>query len=347
MHISSSLNGDITDGLRPPVACYLSHIPRIRGASDDWQHMEMFVVFGEKNESDPWLEDPNSDDTYTDPSWKARARIVAYSKAQFSHQHRRFFFSLAFYRRTARFFRWDRAGVLVTEAFDYVHNRELLIGFLQRFNGLSPERRGWDTATRPALPAESALLTSAIKAYLVRVKARQIPMLKDLHETLDRRFPAYKIRLDQGKCGQSCEIIVRKPFFVQGALLGRATQGYIGFHLGEKRLVFLKDCWADDRKQQIKEVDVYCRLSGHDIPHLPAILYAGYVKGAEGAVQHTITGSCCSRGQYPWAPDHFKMRRRVHIRIAQDILYPIDHVCSSRQLVSTIRDALKGESLSS
>ncbi|KAJ3548965.1 hypothetical protein NM688_g5231 [Phlebia brevispora] len=342
-HISSTINDDIVQGLRPHVACYRKHTSRIREPADDWQAMEMFVVIGDKDEEDPWNVDPNTKPSQQDPTWRGRTRAITYATAQFLHQMRVFAFSLAIYGPCARLFLWDHSAVLVSEAFDYVAYPEFMVAFLHRFNGLGPAERGWDPTVEPAVYAEAGMLTSAIRAYFEDVKAHRMPMLLDVHKTLDKRYPCYKVHLDEAQCGQSCEIIIRRPFVLPRSLMSRSTKGYIGYHLQEKRLVFLKDFWPAEHSQKpLNEIDAYRLLTSHNIPRLPNVLYAGYVSTTEGADQQMLSlHHANGHGRYELAwQRHGEAKERKHLRIAQDIAYPMDYIRNSKQLVSVIRDAL-------
>ncbi|KAI0308449.1 hypothetical protein OF83DRAFT_1020036, partial [Amylostereum chailletii] len=47
-------------------------------------------------------------------------QIIAYAHALLSMQFRLYCFSFLIFGSKARFIRWDRAGAVVSEAFDYV-----------------------------------------------------------------------------------------------------------------------------------------------------------------------------------------------------------------------------------
>ena len=80
----------------------------------------------------------------------ARGQLAHYAGAQHSLQFRHFSFSVVVEGDCARFLRWDPAGTVVTAAFNYRENPEILAEFLWRFDQLSAKDRGHDDSIRPA-----------------------------------------------------------------------------------------------------------------------------------------------------------------------------------------------------
>ncbi|KAF9470847.1 hypothetical protein BDN70DRAFT_888702 [Pholiota conissans] len=84
-----------------------------------------------------------------------------------ARQHRNFLFSIFVTPTHARFLRWDRAGVIISESFNYREEPEILCDFFWRFGHMSHEQRGGDTSVEWATKGEEELFKRAIKDHLI------------------------------------------------------------------------------------------------------------------------------------------------------------------------------------
>ncbi|KAF9470896.1 hypothetical protein BDN70DRAFT_888646 [Pholiota conissans] len=84
-----------------------------------------------------------------------------------ARQHRNFLFSIFVTPTHARFLRWDRAGVIISESFNYREEPEILCDFLWRFGHMSHEQRDDDTSVQWATKGEEELFKQAIKDHLI------------------------------------------------------------------------------------------------------------------------------------------------------------------------------------
>ncbi|THG97886.1 hypothetical protein EW026_g4191 [Hermanssonia centrifuga] len=314
---------------------------RVRSCADSWQSAQMFVTFVVKH-VDPfdsterqWRDD---DDTPY-----ARGRQISYAKSQIYHQHRAFTFSLSILGRRARFVRWDVAGAVFSESFDYVSQPTWLAQFFWRYNHLSSTQRGLDPHVEPATLAQSRMLTQAMKVYLGKVKIGVLPLIPMVEDTLDKRHPTYKIHFDLTDKTPPFDLIVRRPFYNKPIIEDSGTRCYIGYHLGLRRLVFLKDFWPPHTpKQGIIEPDMYHFLASLKVTHLPDVLYADtpFWRSSNANPSFSLTQDLAGKFQGCNASKH--LYARIHARIVQDIAYPLKSARYSRQLVQAIRDALIG-----
>ncbi|PSS31112.1 hypothetical protein PHLCEN_2v2351 [Hermanssonia centrifuga] len=332
---------------RPSIACYRKDSFRITSVARHWQALEMFVTYTVTEPEDQYYDCSISGSDDESQSWDDGYHVnedIRYAVSQFSHQHRTFLFSLHITNTLprssghVRFCRWDRAGIVSTKPFDYGRKPQLLAEFFVRYNRLSAARRGFDTTAAPATQAESQLLADAIKEHLGKIKAEVVPPMHYLHLTLDKDYPTYKIHLPEIGLFNSLEVIVRRPISQEEVLVGKCTRGYVGFLLEEDRLVFVKDYWASIDEQDhyvMSEVDACHHTRLHKIPHLPNIQHVAYVTTGDSTPQTTETPEL--------SHSYDKISRRQHIRIVQDLVYNIQAVRNSKQLVQAIRDVLVGE----
>lgn len=92
-------------------------------------------------------------------------QIAAYASQICARQHRVHCFTLSIYGTTARLIRWDRAGAIVSEAFDY-QKTKWLYEFAKRLDGASDYRRGYDTTIEDATPEEEEAFVKVITEHV-------------------------------------------------------------------------------------------------------------------------------------------------------------------------------------
>ncbi|KAF9472691.1 hypothetical protein BDN70DRAFT_900340 [Pholiota conissans] len=67
----------------------------------------------------------------------------------------------------AHFLRWDRAGVIISESFNYKEEPDILFDCLWRFEHMSHEQRGGDTSVEWATKGEEEQFEQAVKDHLI------------------------------------------------------------------------------------------------------------------------------------------------------------------------------------
>ena len=97
---------------------------------------------------------------------RALGQHMSYITEVFARQPRFCIFSIAMFGSRARLIRWDRAGCIVTEAFDIRSSPQVLCDFLWRFSQTSDAGRGHDTTVRVASADEEALFEECIREHL-------------------------------------------------------------------------------------------------------------------------------------------------------------------------------------
>lgn len=82
----------------------------------------------------------------------ARGQIADYAAMILNHQHRVFCFMIVITGVEARLLRWDRAGAVVTNAFDLTDSEQVkpMYRFLYRLSKMTAEQRGYDPTVVPA-----------------------------------------------------------------------------------------------------------------------------------------------------------------------------------------------------
>ena len=165
--------GDRVDSeasLKPGITLFSKNDPTgLRGEPDavtSFLHMEMelFIEIKHEPKHDPFCDLPGGgmDEHGIQDGGDILGKCLLCAANQLAYQHRLFSFSLVVCGNVARFLRCDREGVVVSMAIGCLQSHGLVIEFLQRFNQLTVEQRGFDPAAVLATPEEVELFESAV-----------------------------------------------------------------------------------------------------------------------------------------------------------------------------------------
>ncbi|CAL1708927.1 unnamed protein product [Somion occarium] len=335
---SSADKNDIR--LRPDLALVPSNVEDLM----DYTIMEFFVETKLSDLADPFSD--NQDTTLDHTSEKMTGdhaetleQMISYATALLSRQHRIFAFSIALYGQYARFFRWDRAGCIVSDLFNFLEEPDILADFFWRYAHLTREGRGFDPTVVPASTAEAKLFSDALSRYIQESKPRDVSYLQPKP---DATYPISKMRVPTPN--GIWELIVGKPFWDADSP-GQSTRAYAAYDMVEKKIVFAKDSWRDENEDILSEAEIYETLKQSNVPFLPEIIAAGdvYMKAKEKVHQKTLTQRwSVNNGKTPiWQLPCAELRTLVHCRVVQELAYPLMSALSSKEVVQAIRDAIE------
>ncbi|KAI0057011.1 hypothetical protein BV25DRAFT_1920544 [Artomyces pyxidatus] len=339
--VNSSGNGDPEcqlsgDALKPDVAVYARDSGCTRDS--DFSRMEMHIEFKYNTFGDPF-QDPVFVDAVGFANRRSQSfekvdcemaadtcgQIVAYASAQMYLQFRTHCFSILVVGDRARLIRWDHAGVVATVAFNYVLEPQLLVDFFQRYVQASDAVRGKDRTVRDATPEERCAAEAHLgpsDRYLTLEVAISF-MDPGTEETVPIRT-----------------LIVAAPRYSTHTLLGRSTRGMVAFDMTSQRKVFLKDTWRIDLPELSKEGDTYEVLQAANVKNIAKFIGACDVSDTMGGEHATLTQVYA---RMAWACGTDNVIGYRHYRLLLDTIgEPIWMFKSSRQLISTVWDALEG-----
>lgn len=97
-------------------------------------------------------------------------QIATYAMAILSRQHRTHCFSIGVFGSKARFYRWDRAGVVISSAFDYT-KEPLLSEFAKRYCQATDAQRGRDMSICRATEEEEEKFGAKIREHVMELYA--------------------------------------------------------------------------------------------------------------------------------------------------------------------------------
>ncbi|KAI1791218.1 hypothetical protein LXA43DRAFT_446977 [Ganoderma leucocontextum] len=214
---------------------------------------------------------------------KNLGQVLSYSSLVFDHQQRTHHFSIVVLGQCARIVRWDRAGALVTEKFNYVEHPSMLGRFLWRFAHMSAAQRGHDTTA-------NRVLTTSDDYRLMRERA-DVPQKNAQGHVVNEHarllFKAsvsnssaqwWKLRVDD-RAGPRY-FLVGEPHFRASGLAGRATRGYVAVDLADPRgaLVFVKDAWRVAHEGIEREGHILRYLNEKKVDRVPTLVCHGDVR---------------------------------------------------------------------
>lgn len=316
----------------------------------DWHTNGLMIEFKDTPSRDPFnkLDDARTKkcvEKTEKPHRETLGQLASYAKESFAHQHRTHLFQLLIAGKFARFIRWDRAGAVVSDRFDYMEQPWILAEFFWQYSHMSDAERGWDMSVSAPQPGEVKLFRKAVDAFIAEHGGKDAVQRKfpGADDTLNPAYPPYKMTVPAGQTGQERELVIQKPFTQSFSPCGRATRAYLAYSLTDGELVFLKDGWRVDNTHLIAEDTIYALLADEDIPHIPTVLCAGDVK-VEGVLQETTSQVYARLTDAAWHIPCSGLRRHIHHRIVQEIAYGVQALRNSKQFVQVLRDCLTSKS---
>ncbi|KAJ8475426.1 hypothetical protein ONZ45_g15613 [Pleurotus djamor] len=247
-----------------------------------------------------------------------RGQLSMYASEILSKQHRMHLFMLYLCHPYARFLRWDRSGVIVTERFNYVADCSLLVEYLWRFTRLNSLGRGFDPTVSLASEAET-------KAAHERLQPWKPEQPRDV----------LKIEVPHGK--------KTRYFLVWGAIaeprssFGRATRGYPAIEvLSRTRFsapMFLKEQWRDSKVNS--EINTLQTLNRAKVKHVPTL-----VCGGDFPEYTTLSDVLVKDG---WRVGGAPLDSRTLTRfVVKEVGKPLSAFPDSKTLIQAIFDAFVG-----
>lgn len=112
-------------------------------------------------------------------------QITSYAVEICARQHRTHCFSICIYGTGVRLFRWDRAGVIVSDEFDLHENPELLCLFAWRYSHATDAQRGFDMTVTKATCEEELKFKDVITKH---IKDQLSPSNGELADLLKKHY---------------------------------------------------------------------------------------------------------------------------------------------------------------
>lgn len=279
---------------------------------------------------------------------KTRGQMTHYASAHHSLQFRHFSFSILVEDNYARFLRWDRAGTVVTAAFDYREKPELMAEFFCRFHGMSPAERGRDESVRLAkqLPEDDMRVRERLGIKDgIPLYEYTIPSLEEMGYAYGPRPPATN-HLLASRFSRTTPAVWVPAVAGNGASESRTKPESFSERCakpGERpwraeRLVFLKDTWRHLSRPGVEvmpEHEIYEILHKNGTPNIPDLVAGGDVACGKTRTHEFTSMKWLRMKPGAWPFQHY----RLALGVVGRALFKFD---CTKQLVTGVLDALKG-----
>jgi hypothetical protein len=320
--------------------------------------MEMWVAFAE---ADPFadvsgsnLSEIASKDCEEGPTdaEKIVGELISYAVAHMSCGFFTHTFSLAIFGERARFLRWDRAGAVVSEAFDYTKETQL-VEFLLRFDQLPPEQRGRDLSITSPVDADRKRVEEALKASQAAMGLdRDLNDSGSIESIEPDTFIEYLV--NDTMTGRTRRFVGAPPTQLVLSLQGRASRGAPVLDVETGAVCYLKDTWRINSNKQPAEGDTYECLRKANVAHIAKVVAHGDVITDESTAQcnasdylrtncHVTQSDRISRSNETWCTLKPRLQGYIHYRIVLDTVgCNYTSFRSTKELLSVTIDAIRG-----
>ncbi|KAF8872107.1 hypothetical protein CPB84DRAFT_1967539 [Gymnopilus junonius] len=317
------------DNLATDIAVYDSDdLPE--GTITDFSKMSIFLEFKSRPEGDPFRDPknykkPKADnfrfESADDKPTENRGQIGSYAAAIAGSQFRLHLFSVSICRENARLIRWDRAGAVVTQSFNYKKEPELLADFFWRYSHLDLRQKGYDPTCSVALEEDITKMGDY---------ERDLQEANSIHREFRKLLVPDRKEPDKG----SQFIISYPPYYESYSPFARATRGMLAYDLEADALVYLKDYWRADADGMEKEGDIYTILEDYNVPNI-----APFGQGNDVEDHRTLTHLLRSFEWACWTVSMVQLRQyRMTLKV---VGHPLTDFSSSREFVSAVADAME------
>ncbi|EAU81216.2 other/FunK1 protein kinase [Coprinopsis cinerea okayama7 len=309
-----------------------------KGELPDWDSVQVGVGAISPHRKDffsdlvPKTQNHPTDSDVPAASQEAFEQAKSYSLIPFILQHRTHHFTVFLFGALARIVRWDRAGFVFTEAFNYLDYPERLCDFLWRYIHLSPTGRGFDSSVQ-------RVLSETPDWDLIQRRADSPRNLEghDVDEHIRSLFQ------ETIRAGHRYKLHVQGRYFFVGRPHVRSgrTRGYIAIDAADPYgpFVFLKDTWHILRGDLKKEGDVLEELNSADEQpqrgrkYIPSLVCHHDVEGEWQKTDSQDFWYELSRNENAKCP----FRPRQHYRlVVKEVGLPISKFRNGREMLTII-----------
>ncbi|KAH9896037.1 hypothetical protein C8Q73DRAFT_690614 [Cubamyces lactineus] len=260
-----------------------------------WADQLVTVEFKRNYPSQDPFDDRKDDgfDSDAETRKEVRGQLIDYAELVFRVQHRTALFMILVINRNVRVLRWDRSGTVVTRAFDYVDQPQVLCEILWRMSLLSDEQLGMDPSVVRLSPGDTdynlmdfLALDSPndIASEERRLEASELktdrPVFQHVRDkfrdAVNSNWPRYRVEVSDGDTTRI--FLIAKPSFYAHGMACRGTKGFVAWDIQAQRFVWLKDAWRLDYERMEPEGVVLSRLNAHGVVNVPTLVCHGDVR---------------------------------------------------------------------
>ncbi|KAI0728833.1 hypothetical protein C8Q72DRAFT_944330 [Fomitopsis betulina] len=284
---------------------------------------------------------------HTEKGQQTMGQMAEYVSRVLESQFIQFFFTIFICCKHAWLLRWDRAGVVISDPFNFFDQPQLLHRFIYRFARLDNVQRGRDLTVNLASQDEIQLVRSfngpltpwqqeQFKAAfpsdgpVYRVDVPQDDVISAADLKAGEKVPRNHANPSGAPDEQTRQFLVGKPYFTGHSVVGRGTRGHIAYDVSGNRLVFCKEYWRLDKPSHHPEGETLMRLHSKGVQFIATPIVAGDVR--HGGRVH------CTRSQaFRTRPGAKYIQYRI---IVLEVGEPLKNYEDSYELVDVMYGAL-------
>lgn len=282
----------MVDGLRPDISCYPKHSNE---KGTNFGLMEFWIELKSRDDPFKGVEDTTPD------TLKAKdivGQLMSYAVPQLTSGFWTHCFSVFVFGHMARLIRWDRAGAIVTEAFDIQDESNLLLDFCQRYDQSTPEQRGHDQSV--CVPKTKDRETAFTALTPIRGEGEEESAFnKRKADIVKEKLVEYLV--NDTVTGAVKRFIGPPPKKQIMSLQGRSTRGCPVYDVESGKVCYLKDTWRVDSPELMKEGDTYTVLHQNKVSRIAGVVAHGDLvpTAISGSRADTSVSNRSKRGSIP------------------------------------------------
>jgi hypothetical protein len=325
-------------GLKPDVCVYAKNSGRQRHA--DFSKMEISIEFKRETIQDAFVDPPSASNRNrhsferdSDQGKDTRGQLIAYASAQMETQFRTFCFTVELCGSMARLIRWDHSGAVVTSAFDYGMNPDLLAQFFWRYSHMDSASRGYDLSVVDANEADAQRACTKLGVPIsTRIFNVHVP-----NDALEFNGDPNLVNGYKERRGSPIpNYFAAAPTYRGRCLGGRFTRTFPIYDKTTNRILLLKDTWRVNRDDFEKEGQVYAALKAASVPYVAELIQAGDVLAHKTDTQNLVSKFACK------LDDELMLPHRHYRLVLNTIGTLLWQFYSSFELVQAVWDAVEG-----
>ncbi|KAI0726453.1 hypothetical protein C8Q72DRAFT_525002 [Fomitopsis betulina] len=295
----------------------------------------------EKKSSEESEESDESEEHNREEGMQSMEKISRFAMKMMQRQFLACYFTIFVCRNYAWLMRWDRAGLVISEPFDFLQQPQLLHAFFYRFACMTDVERGCDPTVKPATQDEIERMRAFTTFDTDWHRAKFQASIEE-GRIMKILVPAADIitaeELEAGKKNEQTgllpaklprEFLVGKPHYLSDSLTGSGTKGFIAYDVTEDRLVYLKDCWRPEAETYHPEGEVYLHLHSHNVDFIATPVAAGDVVDDEAGIHTTCADTLLNTPRWR----HYRL-------ILKEVAMPLEEYANSYELVAVLYSAV-------
>ena len=172
-----------------------------------------------------------------------RRQLAEYVAKVNISQNRTSTLAVTIHKRQAYFTRWDPAGVLIAESFDYTEEPEKLFLFAYRVGQMNDAQLGYDPTLQRVEETDADV--QAMRALRPELSHHR----KYFTEAFPKsgQHPIHRLEM-KDKDGKEHRFLIGRAQRASQSAFGRGTKGYVVYDVEAKALRYLKDYWRLDAR---------------------------------------------------------------------------------------------------